>query len=260
MTYFDLRKRHQDEETEAADAGGESVETEVPDDNAPDASHGFVGALWAGISGPGAWLTAHGRPGLAWLLYAGSAWAAGHYRGWVAFGLVVGWLVAVLAFTPREFLDRVATFIERLGERRHQPRPDDTPDAGEEPLLDPVVTVLWHLIGDAPGAHLKTLTEYLQQAAPEQPVDRAAVRAKLGALGIPLKASVRDAAGRVNEGVHRADLKAWEEALPRPATGTPSEARSNATEGPATCDVGKSATDVAMPFSRMLALWLRGDA
>lgn len=259
MTYFDLRKRDPDP-GESTDEDGEPVEIETPDDNPPGTSRGFAGALWAGISGPGAWLTARGKPGLAWLLYVGSVWAVSYYGGWLAFGIVTAWLGAILAFIPREHLERGAAAIERLGERCHQPPAKDAPEAGEEQPLNPIVPVMWKLIADAPGVHLKTLAKHLQAAAPGTPIDRAAVRAKLNALGIPIKASVRDAAGKVNEGVHRDGLRAWEQALPQAAPTAPSGPRSGPVATALTCDVGNRREDVATPLSHLRRLWPRGGA
>jgi hypothetical protein len=151
------------------------------------------GPLLTGLLGPGTWLAVRFGTGTAWTVHVVAVWAVGLYGGWIAAGIVLVWLLAIGAFVPREYLERLAARIEKTS-------PEEDQQAGEEPPDEPLVAVLWALIGDAPGAHLKTLAERLQAAAPEQPVDRAAVRAKLGALRIPVRASVRDVAGRVNEG------------------------------------------------------------
>ena len=157
-------------------------------------------------------------------------YAAARYRTWIP------WLLVVFA---------AAAWM-------HAPDPasdaaeDQPEEAGEQPL-DPLPWLLWRLIGDAPGVHVKTLTEHLQNAAPGETLDRATVRAKLGALGIPVRASVRDAAGRVNEGVHRDDLKAWEQAR-SPAPPVPlSKTRSGPVATALTSDVADPATGVATP-------------
>lgn len=181
-----------------------------------------------------------------------AVWAIGFYGGWTAAGVILGWLAAVLAFTPREFKDRASGWLERRG----APVEADE-ETEEEVLVDPLAAVLWHLIADAPGTHLKTLTERLQKEA-QEPLDRATVRAKLGSLGIPVRGSVRDAAGKVNEGVHREDLKQWIEALPPAAPGAPPGARSDPVATPVTCDVADAPTPVATPLPRVRRLLSRG--
>lgn len=252
MTYFSLRKNEPEPDPEDLPDEGE-VECET----AP-APLGLGPALWAGVSGPGRWLHARGRADVAWGLYAGSVWAVGFYGGWVAVGLITGWVLAFAAFMPRDQLETWAAWVERrsAGHTATEPLPEDEPEAP----VDPIVAVLWKLIADAPGAHVKTLAEHLQSAAPEEVVDRAAVRAKLGALSIPVRASVRDAAGRVNEGVHRDDLTAWEQALPDPTPAPPPEARSGPVATAVTCDVAAAPTPVATSLSRLRGLLSRGGA
>jgi hypothetical protein len=253
MSYFNLRKHDTEAEVEPDEAEAEEpAETpeetaEEPEGEQPAKEHG---PLLSGILGPGRWLAAHFGPGAALGVHVVAAWAVFFYGGWPAAGIITVWLLAVLAFVPREYLERVAARLEPSTGRDQK--------AGEENPVEPLAAVLWRLIGDAPGAHLKTLTAHLQQAAPEQPLDRAMVRAKLGALGITVKPSVRDAAGKVNEGVHRADLKAWEEALSPTGTGTPSEPRSNPVATPVTSNVGIDATAVATPRPRLRRLLPRG--
>ncbi|MFM9635948.1 hypothetical protein [Streptomyces turgidiscabies] len=255
MTYFQLRKRDPEDEPDEAVDEEETGEEEAVDEAPPPAPAGLLGALWMGFCGPGHWLTAHGRAGAAWVLYPGSVWAVGYYGGWTAIGVPAAWLVLVVLFMPREFKDRVSAWIER--------RIAGPASAGEEAAVPPIVTVMWKLIGDAPGVHLKTLAAALQKAAPEgaeEVVDKAAVRAKLAALRIPTKGSVRDAAGKVNEGVHRADLEAWQKALPDRAPDTPSGARSGPGSDALTSDEAGAPTPVATPPSRLRWLLPRGDA
>lgn len=258
MSFISLRK-HDPEPDEAPE---ETEET--PDDEErpakPKKDVGYGGALGIGICGPAQWIAGRFGTGVTWFLHAFALWAVGHYGGWTAFALVAGYLLAVALFIPREHLERAATAIEQLGERRHQADSQDAPEAGEERPLHPIVAVLWELIADAPGVHLKTLAEDLQAAAPEQPIDRAQVKAKLAALHIPVRGSVRDAAGKVNEGVHRADLTAWQQALPQATPGTPSVARSGPVATPVTCGVGNTATGVATPLSRLRGGRRRGAA
>jgi hypothetical protein len=157
-----------------------------------------------------------------------AVFAAVRYRTWIAW-MLAAWAVAAWMHAPTEEADE---------------------EAGEQPSEsagDPLVMVLWQLIGEARGVHLKTLAEYLHAAAPEQPIDRATVRAHLAARGIPVRASVRDAADRVNEGVHRADLQAWQEALSPTDPDPISEGRSSPVATAVTCDVADAPTGVATP-------------
>ncbi|MFE7072694.1 hypothetical protein ACFU96_21690 [Streptomyces sp. NPDC057620] len=261
MTYFNLRKRDADPEPEAVETDAGTTEDETPEEEipaAPDVPHGPANALWAGISGPGRWLTARGRPGMAWLLYAGSAWAVGFYGGWIAAGLCAAWLLGVLLFIPREALDRIAAKIERT--------PGNTPagsgKAGEQrpadTFVDPLPGLLWELIGDAPGVHLKTVVAHLHTTGLDTACDRAKVRAALARRGITVKGSVREADGRVNEGVHRADLQGWEEARSPAAPAMAPEARSSPVATALTSNVAKPATAVATPPARLRRLLSRG--
>ncbi len=130
-------------------------------------------------------------------------YAAARYRTWIWAGVAV-LCAAAWAHAPGP--------VEELPDEA-----DDEPqDEGEEPPteapVDPLPALLWELIGEAPGVHLKTVVAHLHQTGLDTACDRAAVRAALGRREIPVRGSVRGADGRVNEGVHRADLKAWEEA------------------------------------------------
>jgi hypothetical protein len=256
VTFISLRKH----EPEPVDEDLDEAEEEQGEPAVEEQPGTWTGALLVGIRGPGVWLTARFGITTAWTVHAIALWAVGFYRGWVAASIVPAWLLAVLLFIPREHLDRLSAAVERRHTRSPEAAPEDASEADEEPVLNPIVTVLWRLIGDAPGVHLKALTEHLQAAAPEHPIDRAEVRAKITALQIPVRGSVRDAAGRVNEGVHRDDLTAWHEALPQTGPGAPSESRSGPVATALTCDVGDAATDVATPLSAFRSLLRRGGA
>lgn len=252
MSYFSLRKHAPEPEPESDEATEERL-AEATEETEEQPTGKPAGPLLTGLLGPGQWIAAHFGTSAAWAVHIVAVWAIGFYGGWAAVGIVILWLLAVLAFVPREYLERLAARIEKQS-------PEEDQEAGEEHPGEPLATVLWHLIGDAPGAHLKTVAEHLQAALPEQPVDRAAVRAKLAALGIPVRASVRDAAGRVNEGVHRDDLTGWEEAPSPTEPGTPSEARSDPCSDALTSDVATAPTTVATPRPRLRRLLPRGGA
>ncbi|MEH0417838.1 hypothetical protein [Streptomyces sp. B21-083] len=256
MTYFQLRKpAPEPDEEEAVDEVEEHTE-EAADDRAVEAKPTVVRSpLTTGILGPGAWIAAHFGSSAAWGVHAVAVWAVGFYGGWTAAGVIAVWLGAVLLFVPREAKDELSAWVER--------RIAGPASAKEEGAVPPIVTVMWKLIGDAPGVHLKTLAAALQKASPEgaeEVVDKAAVRAKLAALSIPTKGSVRDASGKVNEGVHRADLEAWQQALPDRTPGTPAGSRSGPGSDALTSDVAGRRKVAATPLSRLWGLRPRGDA
>jgi hypothetical protein len=124
-------------------------------------------------------------------------------------------------------------------------------EAGEEPPAetpeDPFPGMEWDLIGDAPGVHLKRVVEWLHETGLDTACTTADVRAGLTRREIPIRASVRDAAGRVNQGVHRDDLKVWLDARSPAATVPPSKTRSNPATTAMTSDVAAPATGVATP-------------
>jgi len=252
MSYFNLRKHAPEPEPDDVVEEVEAVEEAVAD-GAEEQPAKQYGPLLTGLLGPGRWIAARFGMNTAWTVHGIAVWAVAFYGGLIAAGVVVAWLFAVLLFVPREYLEKLAARVEGSSSEEDQA-------AGEGPAIDPLVPLLWRLIGDAPGVHLKTVVKHLQKAAPEQPVDRPAVRAKLGALGITVRGSVRDAAGRVNEGVHGDDLQAWEEALPPTETGTPSEARSDPYSDALTSSVGKDATVAATPLPWLRRLLPRGGA
>ncbi|MEU5596649.1 hypothetical protein [Streptomyces sp. NPDC020298] len=198
-----------DEPGDAADDGQERDAAEVI---------GLLGALAQGVRGWFTWCSNRIGSGRTYTLHAVAVWAAGYYSLWVTWAVVISLVLAVGLFIPHEPLDRLSARIEQLGNQRTAPA-DEAPtlgesgEPGEEAPIDPLSGLLWRLIGEAPGVHLKTLAEALAraaQAAGEKPPSRADVEAKLEALEIPLRASVRDARGKVNRGVHRDDLTAWE--------------------------------------------------
>jgi hypothetical protein len=168
-------------------------------------------------------------------------YAAGHYSTWVTFGVLVPLGVAIARFAPKESFERYAARLDardKAREERRQARSapsaekavEGPAEAAEEPPGDHLVTVMWRLIADASGVHVKTLVEVLAQAAEKEgqkPPSRAEVEASLQDRGIPLRDSVRDTRGKVNKGVHRDDLKAWEEALSRTEPAPPTDPRSS---------------------------------
>lgn len=169
-------------------------------------------------------------------------YAANRYRTWIPYGLAIA-CAAAWMHAPDE--------AETEAGEQPAEQPEETP-------ADPLPGLLWKLIGEAPGTHLKTLTEHLNTAAPQAGFDRAAVRAALTARGIPVRPSVRDVAGRVNEGVHRDDLEAWQQSLSPTAPKALPEARSEPVATAVTCDVADAPTGVATALSPLRRLLSRG--
>lgn len=241
MTYFSLRKHApgpEPDETEAAEQEPEETDDQPGRDYGP---------LLTGILGPGAWIAARVGTATAWGVHIVAVWAVGYYGGWVAAGIVLVWLLAIAAFVPREYLDRLAAAIEQRDEYTSA-APDE---AVEEPAaaapVDPLPGILWQLIGEAPGVHLPSIVRHLHQTGLDRACDRAAVRAALGRRGIPIRPSVREADGRVNQGVHRVDLEAWEEDPSPAAAEAGPKTRSSAATTALTSDVAGAATGVATP-------------
>lgn len=230
MTFIPVRRKA---DPDPEDTTGEETSPEEHDEQetaATDAEPtGFFKAFAIGVRG---WLTwCSSRIGVRWTygLHIVALWATGQYSLWVTYGIGIALTLAVVAFMPHAPLDRLTARIERRDREaaaEHLEQPSTTPDRG--PSADPLPALLWQLIGEAPGVHRKTLTEVLAQALGEgsaEALTEAAVEEALTARGIPLRPSVRDARKKVNRGVHRDDLTAWEKALsptPSDATAPPS--------------------------------------
>ena len=158
-------------------------------------------------------------------------YVAVRYRTWVIW-LIVGWSVAALVHAPKDGGEVVEQEEEEL--------PAEAP-------ADPLPGILQALIDEAPGVHLKTVVQHLHDSGQDTTCTTADVTAALDRRRIPIRASVRDATGRVNRGVHRDDLEAWIEARFPTAPVPLSKARSSAATTAATSDVAEAATDVATP-------------
>lgn len=135
----------------------------------------------------------------------------------------------------------------------HAPDREKQPaeEAGEQPPVeapaDPLPAILWDLIEEAPGVHVKRVVSWLHENGWEEDSSAADVRAALTRRGIPWRASVRGADGKVNQGVHRDDLEAWEKDHSPTAPAVPSENRSYAPATPLTSGSYEAATAVATP-------------
>jgi hypothetical protein len=210
VSYFNLRKRGpEDEPDEAVDE--ETATEETAEDEEDDEPVGLVGAVWAGISGPGKWLTAHGHPGAAWTLYAGSAWAVGYYGGWVAVGVPAAWLGFVLAFMPSEFKDRMTAWFEHRDEKKTSAPDRPKPEGGNAPTATPqqvyAATLEWICgqIADRNGIHLSDLLAHAHAHGLHTDLDVPAFRAVLEGWGFPIRQQLK-VGGRNRPGIHRDDL------------------------------------------------------
>lgn len=236
MAFISLRKPRPKPEDEASEPLEDQDVQEETEDHGQDAAQegesgdvpAFLPALVIGVRGWLTWCSSRIGVGGTYGLHAVALWAAGFYSLWVTYGVIITLTLAVLAFVPRPTLDRIA---ERLEQPRKKTPAKPVPAAPEyapaAPPTDPLADVMWKLIEDAPGVHLKTLTQALARACAEAGApapDKAAVRASLKGRGIPVRPSVRDTRGKVNDGVHREDLEAWQNTPPPPEAPAPEPA------------------------------------
>lgn len=226
MSYFSLRKHTLEEPTEVDEDA--ALKEPVEDDPGPvqePEDHkvpGLLPALWQGARNWCAWCAGRIGTGPAWGVHGVAGYAAVNYNAWVTGGVTSVFVVLAFVFAPRDALERAAARLEARDKARHHP-PQTAPDSAPETPGDPLVALLWQLIADAPGTHLKTLTHTIAQGALKQGAPaptKADVEAALTARGIPLRPSVRDTRGKVNRGVHREDLTAWQETT-SPTDGAP---------------------------------------
>lgn len=220
MTYFSLRK-HDTEPAPDDVLDEETVEEEADGDEAAPTPSGLGPALWAGASGPGRWLHARGRADAAWLLYVGSVWAVGFYGGWVAVGVITTWVAVVLAFMPRETLERVAARMEGWGEARgaalDEAVTSTEPEAGGDAPVDPhAVLVGWldDLTRGRSGIHLDELHQALTRHPQLSDLKRPEMRAWLDRHHITVDRTIRVGAVAGRSGVSRATVEALLVALP----------------------------------------------
>lgn len=200
MTYFNLRKRDPETEPEEAEKEQPEEAEDEPEEEKPVKTYGPV---VTGILGPGRWIAARIGTGWAWGIHGAAAWAIGFYRGWTAAGILLVWLAAVLAFTPREFLDRLTAAVERRS--TPAPEPPAPPAPGGE--REAVQRLLLDVLGEAPGVHLNAVLAHLQEHGQWEGKTVTDLRARLAHLGIPHDRSVK-VAGVPTWGVRRRDLVA----------------------------------------------------
>jgi hypothetical protein len=228
VTFISLRKPEPaPEKAQAEGAEEEVLETDNAEDQAADEDDkpvGFVRALRQGVAGWFAWCADLITPRWTYTLHLVALWAACYYGGWVFVGVVLALAVAFVTFMPRDPVDRITTRLEQVGTPRADSPDKGSPATPEQSPADPLVALMWKLIAGASGVHLKTLAQVLAAAAEQEGHEapsKALVEAALTTRGIPLRDSVRDTSKKVNRGVHREDLAAWEQALSQPADPTP---------------------------------------
>lgn len=241
MTLLSLRKRDPEPEPDGDVEDGELDEAAEDDDGQEPEPEGrplgLLPALYQGVRGWCAWCSGRISAGGTLGVHITALYAAEHYNTWVTVGLTAGFVLAVSLFTPPEAFDRVAARLdaydaarEARREAAHEPDDELVEGAPGEPPVDHLPALMWRLIGDASGVHLKTLTEALARAAEKEgewPPTKAEVEAALMTRGIALRDSVRDARGKVNKGVHRDDLEAWQKARSSTQNTPPLQARSS---------------------------------
>lgn len=216
MTYFRLRKQ-------AAEPEPEEVEEEPEETTEDEESEGeqpgkTYGPLLTGLLGPGQWLAARFGMSTAWGVHVVAVWAVAFYGGWIAAGVVLVWLIAVLAFVPREHLERLADRIEKSP---RQTAADTPPTPAGEGGRDGILALLYSLIGDAHAVHLKTVLAHLQEHDQWEGKTVADLRRHLEALGIPVQLKVK--VGKTpTRGVVKADLDALSPIEETPPSPTPS--------------------------------------
>jgi len=151
---------------------------------------------------------------------------------------VFGWLLAL--WCAAAWMHAPAPADDQQAEEAGEEQPPAAPE-------DPFPGMVWDLIGDAPGVHIKTVVEWLHETGLDPVCTAADVAAGLTRRQIPIRASVRGADGRVNKGVHRDDLEEWLEARSPASPAALSKGRSNPVATPLTSGVADAPTDVATP-------------
>lgn len=213
MTYFNLRKRADEPEPEEVEEEQPEETADEPEEEKPEETYG---PILTGVLGPGAWIAAHFGMSTAVGVHVVAVWAIGFYGDWVAAGIVLGWLAAVLAFVPREHLEQLAARVEKRA-GIHRAAPGEAGDEGTAegpPQPDPqdVLDLVRDVVGSDRGALLTALRQPLHAA------DTRAVRGVLAAADIRVREGVRTRAGN-GPGVHRDDLPPAPPTLDAPTGG-----------------------------------------
>ncbi|MER6832687.1 hypothetical protein ABT320_01635 [Streptomyces cellulosae] len=155
----------------------------------------------------------------------------------VRYRAAFGWLLAAWC---------IAAWMHAPSGTEEQPAEAGEKAAPEAPA-DPFPGMIRDLMGDAPGVHIKTVVAWLHETGLDTTCTAADVTVGLTRRQIPIRASVRDAAGRVNKGVHRDDLEEWLEARSPTAPADAPKGRSKPVATALTSGVADAATAVATP-------------
>ncbi|HEY6114633.1 MAG TPA: hypothetical protein VI172_01630 [Candidatus Dormibacteraeota bacterium] len=217
MSYFNLRKRADEpepEEVEEQEPASEEESEESVEEKQPAKQHG---PLLTGLFGPGRWITARFNRDTAIFVQVASLFSVLYYGGWIAAGVVLAWLLAVLLFIPREVLERWAAAIEgrSRSEKRAEPEAEKSPKAAPEAVRSATIEWVQRQVGDTQGVHLRDLLQHAQQHGMFEDLDVTTFRVHLGRWGIPVRSRVRVRGKGVTVGIHRDDLK------PLPSTPSP---------------------------------------
>jgi len=228
MSYFSLRKRAPEPELDLVEEDPDETEDETSAEEPPT---GTTNPLLVGLLGPGNWIAARLGTGIAWGVHGFTVWAAVYYSGWVAVGVVLGWLLAVGLFVPREHLDRATTWIEQRSEGANRAPELGETEGDEEPPADPetvyAATLEWICgqIADRNGIHLANLLNHAHAHGLHTDLDVPAFRAVLEGWGFPIRQQLK-VGGRNRPGIHRDDLP--EQPLPQPSPEESADATTSA--------------------------------
>lgn len=205
MSYFSLRKERPEPEPETVEEEPLEAPEGEPEPEPEEQPAVARGPILTGLLGPGNWVAARFGTGAAWAVHAIAVWAISFYGGWIAAGVILAWLLAVLLFVPREHLDRATAAIERRTPGSSPQTPTAAPPPGGE--REVVRQLLLDLIGETHGVHLRTVLAHLQKHSQWEGRTVADLRVHLEALGIPVQPKVK-VAGTPTRGVLKADLEA----------------------------------------------------
>ena len=135
-----------------------------------------------------------------------AAYAMNRYRTWIVW-MLLAWCAVAWMHAPSGDADAPGDGAEK-----------STEAAAGEGARDDILALLYELIGDAHGVHLRTVLAHLQEYGHWEGKTVADLRQHLEALGIPVQLKVK-VAGTPTRGVLKADLDALppiEETPPSP--------------------------------------------
>ncbi|NUR03223.1 MAG: hypothetical protein HOY79_43935 [Streptomyces sp.] len=221
MSYFNLGKREPEPELEPDELEENEQPEETEDEAAADVPSRDHGPILTGLLGPGQWLTARFNLDTAIIVHIAAVFSISYYGGWIAAGVLLAWLIAVLLFIPRDTLERWAAGIEGLSrsEKAADAAAVEPLKAGPEDVRAATLEWIHRQIGDTQGVHLRDLLQHAQQHGMFEGLDVTTFRSHLERWGIPVRRRVRVRGKGITVGIHRDDLKA----PPQAPSPTPSQ-------------------------------------